>query len=52
MSEPITQSKYQIFVTFTKSVKLEVVMVWRKKVTSLADRTFREFVKERCAKKP
>ncbi|WOG26000.1 hypothetical protein [Endozoicomonas sp. 8E] len=52
MFELVTQSEYRICVPFTESVKLEIVMVWRKKVISLADRTFREFVEERRAKKP
>ncbi|MGI9280652.1 MAG: LysR family transcriptional regulator [Endozoicomonas sp.] len=50
--ELVAQSEHQIrSVPFSEPVKLEIVMAWRKNgYLSLADRTFKEFVKERCAK--
>ncbi|WP_062270341.1 LysR family transcriptional regulator [Endozoicomonas arenosclerae] len=48
--ELVTQSEHQIrWAPFKDPVKLDIVMAWRKgSYLSLADRTFKEFVKEQC----
>ncbi|KEQ17123.1 LysR family transcriptional regulator [Endozoicomonas numazuensis] len=46
----VAQCEHQVsYVPFEDPVKLEIVMAWRKNsYLSLADQTFKEFVKEKC----